>query len=88
MPFYVYIIANTTDTELYKGFTENPVLRLQQHNNGESVFTSSKAFWYFVCIIEFETKKEALIFEKRIKRWNRNSLESPICSPKNIAALF
>lgn len=88
MPFYVYILANTDDDELYKGFTENPILRLLQHNNGECSFTSTKRPWYFVCVIEFDSKTYALIFEKKIKRWNKSSLQNLIKSDKNIAGLF
>jgi len=88
MPFYVYILANTDDNRLYKGFTENPSIRLQQHNNKESSFTSTKSGWYFVCVIEFDNKKEGLIFEKKIKRWNRSSIENLIYSKRNIADKF
>jgi putative endonuclease len=42
MPFYVYIIQSKKDNSFYKGFSENPYQRLDQHNNGESHYTSSK----------------------------------------------
>jgi putative endonuclease len=50
MSFYVYILANHIDHDLYKGVTENLLQRLEQHNAGESKFTSTKIPWYFVGI--------------------------------------
>lgn len=84
MSFYVYIIANKSDTDYYKGFTENPAQRLQEHNAGKSLFTSAKSDWYFVFLKELGTKKEALIYEKRIKKLNHRSLQKLIKSNENI----
>jgi putative endonuclease len=83
MPFYVYIAANTDDEELYKGFSENPYVRIEAHNRGESKFTSTKRGWQLVFVQLFETKREALIFEKKVKRLNRASLQRLIASPQN-----
>jgi putative endonuclease len=88
MPYYVYIIANTTDNELYKGYSENPLERLKQHNQGDAQFTATKKNWKIVALFKFDTKKEALIFEKKIKRWNRTRLDKLIASSSNIACLF
>jgi len=84
MPFYVYIIANKTDEDLYKGFTENPVQRLSDHNSGKSQFSSTKEGWHFVFLRIFLAKREALIYEKKIKRLNRLSLEKLISSSDNV----
>jgi putative endonuclease len=84
MPFFVYIAANTDDEELYKGFSANPYARIEAHNRGESKFTSTKKGWHLVFVQPFETKREALIFEKKIKRLNRSSLQKLIASPDNI----
>ena len=84
MAFYVYIIANKTDNELYKGFTENPSQRIEQHNASGSQFTSTKTGWYFVFLKMFELKREALIYEKRIKKLNHRSLLKLINSDENI----
>ncbi|WP_410479059.1 GIY-YIG nuclease family protein [Pedobacter psychrodurus] len=46
----VYIIQSLADKSYYKGFTENPLRRLVQHNNGESIYTSTKLPWCFVYI--------------------------------------
>ena len=84
MPFYVYIAANTTDDELYKGFSENPFKRIEEHNSGSAQFTSTKTNWNLIFIKEFELKKDALSFEKKIKRWNRRSLMRLIESDQNL----
>jgi putative endonuclease len=83
--FYVYIIASPTSTILYKGFSTNPFNRLVAHNSNLSNFTSSvgNSDWQFVFIKSFHTKKEALIFEKKIKKWNRDSLDRLINSSDN-----
>ncbi len=88
MPFYIYIIANETNSDLYKGFTENPVKRLEQHNNKESKFTSNKQNWQLIGLFQFDTKTEALVFEKKIKRWNKIALRKLISDNKNIATTF
>ena len=83
MSFYVYIIANAVDADLYKGLTENPGQRLLDHNEGRSAYSSTKEGWYYVFLKKFEFKREALIYEKRIKRLNRNSLLKLISSTEN-----
>ena len=70
IPNFVYIIQSEQDQTYYKGFTENIVKRLEQHNNGESKNTSRKIPWRLVYLEELPTKREALIREKQIKRFN------------------
>ncbi len=84
MPFYVYILQSLKDKTYYKGFTENPSNRILQHNNAEMKYTSTKMPWVYVCIISFETKKEAIIAEKKIKKYDHSRLEKLILADKNI----
>ena len=84
MSFYVYIIQSEVDGSYYKGFTENPELRLERHNNGETVSTRHKCPWKLVFLQLFATKKEALIRERSIKSFNRQKLETLIHSEKNL----
>ena len=83
MGYFVYILKNATDAELYKGFSENPYERLIYHNLGKSTFTSTKKSWEFIFLKEFPNKTEALKFERRIKKWNRRSLYKLIESSEN-----
>jgi putative endonuclease len=74
MPYYVYIIESQIDKTLYKGFTENYLKRLDEHNSGLSQYTSSKIPWCLVYVEELRTKTEALIREKQLKRCNKGYL--------------
>jgi putative endonuclease len=49
MSYFVYILQTQKDNTYYKGFTENPLHRLAQHNNGESKYRK-------VFFILFKTK--------------------------------
>ena len=73
--YYTYIIYSSSHTIFYKGITDNPERRLFEHNNNLSRFTADKGPWEMVYLKEWNTKKEALIEEKRIKRLNVRSLE-------------
>jgi len=76
--FYVYIIYSKTFDVYYKGFSENICQRLLYHNDNNSRYTSNKGPWELVYSKAFETKKEALIEELRLKKLNRKSLETLI----------
>ncbi|MBW7840694.1 MAG: GIY-YIG nuclease family protein [Chitinophagaceae bacterium] len=39
MGYYVYILRSEVDGTYYKGSTEDPVRRLQDHNDGRSFYT-------------------------------------------------
>ncbi|MCW5913544.1 MAG: GIY-YIG nuclease family protein [Chitinophagaceae bacterium] len=39
MGYYVYILRSEVDGTYYKGSTEDPVSRLQDHNDGRSFYT-------------------------------------------------
>jgi putative endonuclease len=76
--YFVYIIYSSESDIYYKGFTSNIVARLEKHNSGSSTYTSSRGQWILKYSKSFETKKEALLEEKRLKRLNRISLEKLI----------
>jgi len=76
--FYVYIIYSKAFNVYYKGFSENISQRLLYHNDNKSRYTSNKGPWELVYSKGFETKKEALIEELRLKKLNRKSLETLI----------
>ena len=78
MSYFVYIIQFEVYNTFYKGYTQNPEYRLYQHNNGESRYTSNKTEWKIVYLEEFETKREAVIREKQIKRFNSQYLKELI----------
>ncbi|NLZ96271.1 MAG: GIY-YIG nuclease family protein [Bacteroidales bacterium] len=83
MAYFVYIIQSEVDNTYYKGFTENPENRIWQHNNGKSRYTSKKIPWKLVYLEEYQTKREALIREKQIKRFNSQYLKELIEKQKD-----
>jgi len=67
-----YILYSPTADIYYKGYTTNPQQRIQQHNNGESRYTKEKGPWECVFLREFDSKTNALEYEKMLKRQNRS----------------
>ncbi|SKA16256.1 GIY-YIG nuclease family protein, partial [Sediminibacterium ginsengisoli] len=80
----VYIIQSRADGSFYKGFSEDPLRRLVQHNNGESHYTSAKIPWTLVYVELLPTKKDALIREKALKKYSHMQIKNLILSDKNI----
>ncbi len=88
MLHYVYIIKSFKDDSFYKGYSEDPVKRILQHNAGESPYTSAKTPWCLVYVEEFEFKRDALIREKNLKKATRDRICALLTHPKNIVAQF
>ncbi len=76
------------DGSFYKGFTEDPLLRLQRHNNGETTSTRHLCPWTLVYVEELLSKTEALKREKVLKKATRERLFALINHPKNIVHHF
>ena len=68
MGYFVYIIQSKADQSFYIGSTVNTEARINFHNKGLQRYTKAKRPWELVCKEEFQTKKEALLREKTIKR--------------------
>jgi putative endonuclease len=83
MACYVYIIQSLVDESYYKGFTEDPKSRIAQHNSGLSSYTSRKMPWKYIYLELFDTKKEALIREKILKKYSHTQIEQLVMSLKN-----
>ena len=82
--YYVYILESLVDGSYYKGTTEDYLKRLNQHNNGESQYTSTKKPWQLIFVQEFQIKRDALIQEKKLKRCNKAYLNWLIKQPLNL----
>ena len=65
--FYVYIIESATSLKWYYGYTERPGERIKEHNSNHHHYTANKGPWVLIFLREFNTKKEALVFEKKLK---------------------
>ena len=83
MPFYVYIIHSGTVNEYYKGVSDDPSRRLIEHNTNKSRHTAFKGPWVMVYLHHYETKREALIEELRLKKLQVRSIEKLILSEMN-----
>jgi putative endonuclease len=84
MRFYIYIIQSEIDQSYYKGFSENYLERLKQHNDGWSKYTSRKKPWKLVYVELFESRSEALKREKTLKKYSRSQILILIQSQKNL----
>jgi putative endonuclease len=84
MEHFVYIIYSESKNLYYKGYSLNPQNRLQEHNNGESIFTRNKGPWILVYLEQFDTKRAALIREKALKKCSHSQIEQLLKSSKNI----
>ena len=84
MPFFVYIIQSQADHSFYKGFSEDVFKRLEQHNAGESSYTSNKLPWKLVYYEQLSDKRSALIREKNLKKADRSRITALINSNKNL----
>ncbi|MBU1031363.1 GIY-YIG nuclease family protein [Patescibacteria group bacterium] len=70
MPF-VYILTNKSNT-LYVGSTKDLKTRIRQHSRiNNSHFTNKYHINKLIYFKEFDTVKEAVFTEKKIKGWTR-----------------
>ena len=84
MKYYVYIIYSEKFDKYYKGYSMNPQRRLEEHNTGLTRYSSAYKPWKLVYLEYFETKKEALQREKRIKKYSKEQIKRLIKTPKNM----
>ena len=74
MKHYIYIITNKKDGVLYIGETKDLKKRIYQHKNKVHPTTFSARYNLDKLFYseEFETKEEAKLKEKQMKKWNRD----------------
>ena len=57
--FYVYILCSLANSDrMYVGITNNLEKRLQEHNNGDCIYTSTLKPWKLCTYIFFDDKKK------------------------------
>jgi putative endonuclease len=77
--FIVYILYSSNVDQYYVGHTQNIDDRLSRHNSGRSLSTKKGKPWNLVYTETFETRSEAMLREKAIKKMkSRTYLEQLI----------
>ena len=74
MRCYVYIIYSERFDRYYVGQTEDFSTRLENHNKGFNKSTSPYTPWISKCLIEKNSRGEAMILEQKLKNLNREKL--------------
>ena len=70
--YYVYILASKKNGTLYLGVTNNLIRRVYEHKNDLiEGFTQKYTVHELVYYEEYTDIHEAIIREKRMKKWNR-----------------
>jgi len=73
MSYFVYILRSIQDSSFYIGYTNNLDRRLEEHNLGESRYTTRKKPWEVFYFETFKTKSEALKRERFLKKQKNTS---------------
>ncbi|HYK78739.1 MAG TPA: GIY-YIG nuclease family protein [Micropepsaceae bacterium] len=72
MSYYVYILASRTNGVLYTGVTNDIIRRAYEHRKGlVAGFTKRYNVHHLVYVETFDDVRDAIDWEKRIKKWNR-----------------
>lgn len=72
IPHYVYILASKKNGTLYTGTTRNLLGRMHQHKVGlKDGFTKKYGITMLVYYEEYDKAEDAIVREKRLKKWNR-----------------
>ena len=68
LPYFVYIIQSESSGIFYKGFTEDYIKRLYEHNNDFSRYTSGKGPWKLIYVEELSDKKSCINQREKIEK--------------------
>ena len=84
MNYYVYILANATNTTIYTGVTNDLYRRLEEHRNhvDPKSFTAKYNVTRLVYFEQTSDVKSALTREKQIKGWNRKRKNKLVMEPE------
>lgn len=66
--YYTYILYSRKILKYYVGQTIDLERRILEHNTGKTSFMKTGTLWLLIKAFEFETQKEAVELEKKIKK--------------------
>jgi putative endonuclease len=70
--YFVYIVADKKDGELYAGSTDDLRRRISEHKNGSvDGYTKNSGIHNLVYYEEYDSIDKAITRERQIKKWNR-----------------
>jgi len=69
MPYYTYILQSETTGQLYVGQTNDLDDRVIRHNSNQNKYTKNRGPWCVLFSRQFETRVEAMAFERQLKSW-------------------
>ena len=69
MSYYLYILKSEVKDTYYIGSSDDPVGRLSYHNSEHKGHTQRFRPWILVCQLQFETRREAMQAERKVKSW-------------------
>jgi putative endonuclease len=67
----VYVIRSLSNNRLYIGQTDNFERRFSEHQRGKNISTQNQGPWELVNLLHFDTRKEALLMERKLKGMKR-----------------
>jgi len=71
--YFVYIMASARNGTLYVGVTNDLIRRSYEHREGlVEGFTKKHGVKTLVWFEEFNDVRDAIAYEKRLKKWERN----------------
>ena len=80
MGYSLFILKSRKFNKYYIGSSQNPRLRLSYHNSVEKGFTSRYRPWDIVYEKEFNSKQQAQVIERKIKKWKSKVMIERIIS--------
>ena len=83
--YKVYILYSSIVNQYYVGHTQNIEERLARHNSGRSLSTKKGKPWILVYTETFESRSEAMVREKGIKKMKSSAyIEQLISAQRKI----
>lgn len=72
--YYTYILKSNQNNKYYIGSSSDLSRRLIEHNSGKVKSTRANRPWSIYYFEEFNNEKEAILRERRIKRWKSRKM--------------